>query len=260
MKIIVNYANPRYEQAQKFNTQSAVEAGKADCVLEYGPESIDTIFFEKNRKVLQHEKGGGYWLWKPYIILDALRKSQPGDILMYVDSGCHFIKGMDYLTDLLETSGQDIIPFEVQHQESAWSKRDAFSLMGLDGLGFESTRQRLSGFIVVKNSQFSLNFFEEFLSYAQDIRIIGDYPNVCGFQNFPDFQCNRHDQTVFSLLSKKYKLEAFRDPSQWGNREVGIYPNSPYPQIIELTRNTHPKKARYLNRKFKDFKNFLGNL
>lgn len=256
----MNYANPRYRQAQKFNTESALEVGKVDCVLEYGPESIDIDFFEKNRTVLQHEKGGGYWLWKPYIILDALRKSKLGDILMYVDSGCHFIKEMDHLTGLIETSGQDIIPFEVQHQESAWSKRDAFILMGVDGLGYETSRQRLSGFIMIKNSQFSQNFFEEFLSFSQDIRIVGDYPNVCGFDNFPGFQSNRHDQTVFSLLSKKYKLEAYRDPSQWGNPEIRRYPNSPYPQLIDLTRKTNPKKPRYLKRKLKEFKNFLGSL
>jgi len=260
MKIIVNYANSRYGQAQKFNTQSALEIGKADCVLEYGPESIDAAFFEKNRTILQHEKGGGYWLWKPYIILDALKKSQPGDELIYVDSGCCFIKKIDYLTDLLETTGQDIVPFEVQHLEGEWSKRDAFVLMGLDGCGFEKTRQRLSGFIVIKNTQFSQNFFSEFLLLAQDIRIVSDYPNVCGKMNFSGFQCNRHDQTVFSLLSKKYKLEACRDPSQWGNPEVKMYPNSPYPQVIDLTRNPNPRRPHPLKRKLRKFKNFLGGL
>jgi hypothetical protein len=244
MKILVNYANPAYRNAQKFNSKTGLSVGNFDEVYEYGPASIDPIFYEKNKHILEQAKGSGLWLWKPYIILDALKKSKVGDVIVYSDSASHFIQKVDYLSNLPSEFNQDVIPFELERSEGEWSKRDAFVLIGVDGLGFEKTQQRLGSPIVVKVSDKSLNFFHEFLELAQDIRIIGDCPNTCGLENYPGFQSNRHDQTIFSLLSKKYHLKAFRDPSQWGNQSIGQYYESPYPQIMELTRQRFPKQAK----------------
>lgn len=252
MKILINYANKRFRKAQIFNTKTALEIGKVDCVLEYGPELIDKSFFEKNRKILEHQKGAGYWLWKPYIILDALKKFDQGDVIIYSDSASHFLTKVDYLTDLIEQSGQDIIPFELELLEKDWSKRDAFVIMGVEDLDFHLSRQRLGSPIIAKVSDFSINFFEKCLNFATDARVISDAPNTCGLDNYFGFQSNRHDQTIFSLLSKKYGLQAFRDPSQFGNPRMAEYPNSQYPQVMELTRQPSPKQARmfYKHRQF----------
>ena len=32
-------------------------------------------------------RGGGYWVWKPWIIVDTLRQMKENDVLVYVDSG-----------------------------------------------------------------------------------------------------------------------------------------------------------------------------
>ena len=243
MKILVNYANSTYKNAQKFNSKTGLTVGNFDHVYEYCPELIDPIFYEKNKLILGQRKGAGLWLWKPYIILDAIKKSKSGDLIVYSDSASHFIQKVDYLTSLPSEFNQDVIPFELERHEGEWSKRDAFVLMGVDGLGFERTRQRLGSPIIVRTSDVSLDFFHEYLELAQDIRIIGDGPNTCDLENYPGFQSNRHDQTIFSLLSKKHGLIGFRDPSQWGNHDVDMYPNSKYPQIMELTRQASPKQA-----------------
>lgn len=64
--------------------------------------------------------------------------------------------------------------------------------------------------------------------------------NVTGKKNYQTFIEHRHDQSVFSLLSKKYKLQAFRDPSQFGNIAIKYFSNSKYSQILEL-----PKRKKY---------------
>ena len=83
------------------------------------------------------------------------------------------------------------------------------------------------------------DFFQEVLSYAQDIRIISDNPNIMGKDNYPGFIDHRHDQSVISLISKKRGIEKFRDPSQYGI--INHYPKdvekrSDYPQIIDSHR------------------------
>ena len=34
-------------------------------------------------------RGGGYWIWKPYIISKMLEQINENDILVYIDAGCH---------------------------------------------------------------------------------------------------------------------------------------------------------------------------
>jgi hypothetical protein len=116
--------------------------------------------------------------------------------------------------------------------------------MNADQKGFERTRQFLASFIVVRKSAFSIQFIEQYLQYCTNPNILTDLANVCGLPNYPDFVSHRHDQSVFSLLAKKYGLRGFRDPSQWGNSRISDYSNSDYPQILEHTRQKSPKQAK----------------
>ncbi len=56
--------------------------------------------------------------------------------------------------------------------------------------------------------------------------------------NHPGFIEHRHDQSVFSLLGKKYAITPYRDPCQSGNKSMDepIFKNSPYSQILHLGR------------------------
>lgn len=72
----------------------------------------------------------------------------------------------------------------------------------------------------------------EWLAYAQDSRLITDSENTFGFENYPNFRHHRHDQTILSLLAKKWKLKLFPDPSQWGESET-----RPYPTIFDHHRD-----------------------
>ena len=47
-------------------------------------------------------------------------------------------------------------------------------------------------------------FLQDLLYYSQDKRIITDDPNTLGLSNYPEFIENRHDQTILSILTKKY--------------------------------------------------------
>ena len=49
--------------------------------------------------------------------------------------------------------------------------------------------------------------------------VITDYKNYYQLKDHLSFHDNRHDQTIFSLLSKKYGIPAFVDPSHFGDRD-----------------------------------------
>jgi hypothetical protein len=248
MNFLVNYSNDKFKAAQQYNTKTALSIGGFSHVFECNPKCIDSEFYKNNASILKQSRGAGYWLWKPYIIGRCLEKIKLGDVLIYSDSGAFFKKSAEPLTQLPLKYQQDIIPFELEWPESSWTKRDAFVLMDCDHQGFEQSRQRLASFIVVRKSAFSIDFINQYTNYCENENILTDIDNIAGMPNYDDFKDHRHDQSVFSLLSKKHGLSAFRDPSQWGNSRIQGYVNSDYEQIIEHTRSKAPKEARLLYR------------
>ena len=241
---LINFADDKFKAAQKFNSKTAKKFKIFDTITEYKPENIDNAFKTKNKHIFIFERGFGLFLWKPYFILKRLNEIYNGDILMYCDAGAHFINTPKYLLELFTNSKQDIIPFELELFEKEWTKRDAFYYMSCDMETYYNTCQRLATFVLLKKNAFSIKFVKEWLSYSSDKRIISDDDNQCGKKNDHSFKAHRHDQSIFSLLSKKYKLDGFRDPSQFGNPRIKKYHNSPYPQIIESTRQKIPKQSK----------------
>lgn len=239
MILAINYADDRYKVTQKFNTKCALKFG-ADKAREYSPEDLSAEFREKNKDILTCPRGGGYWLWKPYIIKDALTKVNEGDYVVYTDSGSAFINKIEYLIDAMSRVGTDVMVFSIAHLEKYYTKRDVFILMDCDTPEYYDTPQICGGYIILKKTEYSCQFIEKFLHYASDARIITDDENVMGKNNYDGFVDNRHDQSVLSLLCKKEGIPPFRDPSEWGMKKEefsdAINARSIYPQMIESHR------------------------
>lgn len=245
MKLLINYANNVFRKSRKLNSKTGKELGLFDDIISYSLQDIDKNFFEKNKSILSQKRGNGYWLWKPYFIKKSLELLNSGDFLFYCDSGSYFIKPITPLIDTSLDTGQEIIVFELQFMERFWTKRDAFILMDCDFPKYIETNQRLASFSLWRKTRFTMDFINEYLLYAQDARILTDLENQCGNPNYPGFVEHRHDQSIFSLLTKKYDLEAYRDPSQWGNGENRRYANSNYGQLIEHTRKRSKNRLRF---------------
>jgi hypothetical protein len=264
-RFLINYANEAFKESQKVNTQTGKEVGGFDKVVEYSPKDIDKKFYERNKHILTQLRGGGYWLWKPYIILKTLQRKdiKNGDFIFYADSGSYFINKIDYLTILCKKYNQDVLPFSTKSgaKEKIWTKRDSFILMNLGGEKYENSPQYGTGFILIRKSSFSIRFFKEFLKYAQDERVITDSPSKLGIE-CNGFKENRHDQSVFSLLSKKYHLKFFRQPWQIGNSEINLFEDK-YPQILVSTRKnnrTFIEKIKYQKACSKNRRDFITKL
>lgn len=244
MNLLINYANDIFRESQKLNSIAGKEVGLFDEIISYSQKDIDADFFNRNKRILQQKRGNGYWLWKPYFIKKTLEAAKYGDFVFYCDSGSYFIRPVTPLIDISLSTGQEIIVFDLTYLEKEWTKRDAFILMDCDSPKYSESRQRLAGFSLWRKSEFTMDFADEYLRYAQDERIILDLENQCGSPNYQEFKEHRHDQSIISLLTKKYDLEAYRDPSQFGNGEKQNYSNSKYDQLIELTR-MRSKKASF---------------
>ena len=236
---LVCYSNHIFHNAKQKLINSARMCGEVDTIHSFSPWDIDKEFRQQNKKILKRYRGAGYWLWKPYLIQKVLRTMADNEYLLYMDAGSYIIDSIRPLIDLF-AHNKPIICFESHEIEKHWTKRDCFIALNCDSPLYTDTKQRMATFHLWKKCAASLDFVDEWLRFVVQRKLINDSPSKA--PNYPGFIEHTHDQSIFSLLSKKYDIEAFRDPSQFGNSCKKLYNNSPYNQIVELTREKNAGK------------------
>lgn len=239
---VCNYADARYAAQQQLNTRSAYECGKVDGVLEFHEDDIVPL---KNAhpEHFRIERGGGLWLWKPYIILLALDRIEDGDYLFYCDSGAVFIGDLHLLLPDFKASGKDLMLVEQPLLAHCFTKKECYHLMDCHDY---SGNQILSGYILMRKSPVSVGYMEEWLGNMKDIRKAWGRHFLPEIAEFKDYVAHREDQSVLDILRRKWGIEAHRDPSDFGEfpwqymRAGGYhrrkYPNSHYPTILLCVR------------------------
>lgn len=236
---LINYSHKNFIQSQKKNSETAIRIGGVNQVIEYGYQDLSSEFIKKNSHILSQNRGAGYWIWKPYIILKTLEEVNDGDIVFYSDSGAEFISSVKPLIDICKSQTDGILVFNMEptpeNKEVLQTKKDAFVIMGCNSEEYIESWARLASFSVWCKNEFSLRVVKDWLSYVEDERVSTDIPNQCGIEEDRRHIAHRHDQSAFSLITKKYKIKSYPDPSQWGNGYRGDPPI--YSQIINHTRN-----------------------
>lgn len=221
MKIVViSYADQNFRAEQIRFSKSVKKINKNYIVLEYEPKDIDENFRNEHNNILNNKKGGGYWLWKPYIINNTLKKLKDGDYLFYCDSGVILVNKIELLIKDLDRENQDIMGFELPLIESQWTKKETLVNLNCYDKIFYESNQILASFILIKNTNRSRKFIEGFLRLCCVKDNIIDATKPLNNQ-LDDFIDHRHDQSIFSLMYKQSGYKAYRDPSQYGYKPEG---------------------------------------
>lgn len=212
----VTYSTKEYEKARKYNVKMAYKKGKADKVFEYTEDDLDEQFKQKNQKILSCKRGAGYWVWKPYVVAKALEQLNESDYLFYCDSGAFVTGDMHILIQYMNQMHTDILFCALDYIEKEWTKRDIFITLDCDVAQYTESHQRCATYFMIKKTPATQQFVMEWLKYAQSYELISDADNVIHQQaNYKGFRENRHDQSLLSVLSKKYDYHAYPDISQY---------------------------------------------
>jgi hypothetical protein len=243
-KIHISFADEEYYKSLDLLEQTSLELGKVDQFIRYIQEWLKTTdFWTKNQYILSQKRGAGFWLYKPYVILETFKSLQEGDVVLWSDAGLRVERSLDPLFRVFEQRPEvDRVIFrvpwvDVNHIAKMWTKRDCFVLMHCDESKYWNAPMTNGAISLWKKNDKNIEILNEWLKYCRDPRILTDDPNLCGMPNFPEFRGHRHDQSVLTNLSIKYNVELFRDPTQWGNKETFLFKNSNYQQIFLHHRN-----------------------
>jgi hypothetical protein len=214
MKInICFYTNKKFRDIESYLIEDLKSKG-FDNVFNYRSEDVKQgDFYIKNKELLDLERGDGYWVWKPKIILETLEKMEYGDVLFYIDAG-DYINNNDDDDDIFSVSKEyfktEDYYFTNWHHGSRkhqiqHTKRDCFILMGCDDEKYHNTRQIEAGFIAVKKTNKMIEFINEYLFYCKNKNIINDDKSVFGDEH-EQFKCHRHDQSILTNLIVKHNF------------------------------------------------------
>jgi hypothetical protein len=153
---------------------------------------------ERN-KTLVHRRGGGYWLWKSFVVWNALLTSQ-AEFVVYCDS-CSRIKNISRVIDSLSPSAF-VVAFRDVNLDRWFTKRDVFVHLNCDTPNITGTGQLTATAVILRtHDPRSFALVEEWFQLGSISQLITDAPSH--HQNYPGFRDHRHDQSIWSVLLKR---------------------------------------------------------
>ena len=125
----LTFANNIYKIARERIVKEAEHFGQFDTITAYTEDDLSENFKEKHKRILKEKFGGGYYIWKPYIILKKFKEINDNDYLVYCDAGScvnkNGIQRFNQYKTLLDDYG--CICFEVDFgPELKWTKNEIF--------------------------------------------------------------------------------------------------------------------------------------
>ena len=210
LKIISFGSNDEYINLAEKTVQSVKNLYSKSETKVFKPKDLPNVI---NNYAKSYSKGYGYWVWKPYIIREALTTATTDDILLYVDGRSGFKKTgkpIRWLDNFILENHFDIALWQMIHKEMSWTNGDIISAFNLD-LNSElvKTGQFAATFHAWRKNIRSIDFLNEWLNFLLNNREICR-DEVSQNLNHKKFIGNRHDQSVLSLM---VKTKIFRNDS-----------------------------------------------
>jgi len=228
---LISYGNNRFKNSKKRIYNEAKNSNWFNTINIYGPENLSDEFKNEFNYILKKPRGAGYWIWKFDIIKQQLNKIVKNDILVYVDAGCTInIQGKtrfnDYI-DMLNKSDKGFISFQMPHIEKKYTTKEIFHHLKMNiNSDNGNSGQFIGGILIIKNTTNSMNIIDECINVLRtDHLLVTDHYNK--LNQCSEFIDNRHDQSILSLVRKKYGSIILTDETwfvPFGNKESLKYP------------------------------------
>lgn len=215
MKVVLtNLSNEKFYKSRISLNASAKLYGVDEVYsFDFETQIRNSAFYRNNGSIMSQKRGLGYWLWKPYIILQVLESLAENDIVIYSDCGIEIIDNLEPLISICRHQEQVLLFGNRNYLNGHYTKRDCFVLMNCDNERYWYSMQCDAAFMIFKKTAFTMQFVQEWLDYCKNETALTDVPNSLGKMNLPGFVEHRHDQSIISLLAEKYNISLYRMPT-----------------------------------------------
>lgn len=221
-KILISYGDQRFYESLQRMKRIAKKSKIFDKIVLYTENSLPPVV--TGSPLFSCPKGGGYWVWKPYIIMDTLSKCDIGDIVYYVDSGCTINAKSKEWTDyerLMINHNAILFQYRDNYRYTGWDKickfqennsaqikhwikpmTEDFFCEKFGDRSYLNFCKIWGGFIIIKKTAPLIHFIDEWYNITFSYPELIKDPEGQELENLPDsFNAHRHDQAIITPLA-----------------------------------------------------------
>ena len=213
-----------YHNAVKRICREAVGFDVFDEIIGYTEQDLksDHSFWGKHQHFIQSntDRGYGCWLWKPYLTKKTLDRMNDNDILVYADAGCFMNKDgkarlLQYFDMLNTNESIGNISFQMNHLEELFTKMDILDYYDAkNDKRIMKSGQIVGGVFVLRKCHHTMELIDKWYDGCCQYHLIDD--SAGRLPNVPSYDANRNDQSIFSVLRKKYGTIFLPDETWFG--------------------------------------------
>jgi hypothetical protein len=212
-KIFMSFGNQNFINSINRIKNEAESFNIFDNIVTYNDEKLKTKFPEfwstHGNFINNNSRGYGYWIWKSYLVLKTLETMNKNDILVYADAGCELnnngINRLKEYFEIVKNSNYGILSFELTYPEKQWTKMDLFNELDMNTSEHLNNKQLMATSFILKKCNHTMKLVSEWYKYSSSYHLIDDSQSIV--KNDDTFYEHRHDQSIFSLIRKKYGTE-----------------------------------------------------
>jgi hypothetical protein len=232
MNVYATFSGDRYHCTTQKIVEDAPKFG-ADKVLVYDdvwlrnkrPQHlVETAYFVNHPRV----RGVNFFCFKPFVILDAINRVGPDDVVLFTDGDTFPVARLDALFNIGKRDGIMLFMANGWPHQRVWCKRDCFILMDQDDQKWHDAHCAVARFMVFTRRH--LAFLEEWLFYCKIKGCNTFDPSVLGAELL-DFREHRCEQAILGNLAHKYGHRLYREACEYGDcddedasRDRDLYP------------------------------------
>jgi hypothetical protein len=271
---LVSFASSDYAPSLRRLAQQAEAMSTFASITTTTEEDLEPSFRAKFSEYLQPGvRGFGYWMWKPEVILRTLERIPEGEVLLYLDAGCHLNPaGRARFSQYVEwaaKSASGLLAFQYRSFSSApanypierakilldkhYTKREALEALEIDPQSPLLDDPAIAGGIIFvkkcSESIATLRLWRE----AVDKHPSAFTDELDRSVQDSSFRDTRHDQAIFSIRAKERGIETVSAYETWVPKT-----SSQQPDWSPLGR--FPIHARRDLKKRRSAKDSLGTL
>ncbi len=217
-RLYITFSGAAYNETTARIVQDGCRFG-ADKVLVYDDAWLmDQEFYRLNKWLWTYPdtddprrapRGFGWFCWKPFIIMHALERCEPGDVVLYTDADTFPIEDFSVLYHECDRIGGTMLFAAQGCGHVNWCKEDCFIVMG-DWAHFHNPQHGVARFMNPLATTFDRSVLRT---------------------DSPLLHEHRTEQAIMTNLAHKYGHKLYREACQFGATQPED--QELYPQLFE---------------------------
>ena len=190
----MTYGNEGYYKSLERIREEAGATGRFDEIRVYTDKDLPGSITD--HELFKYRRGGGYWFWKPWVILDVMKDMDDDDVLIYSDAGSKIYDHREWDRWFGIMSRKSALFFFYSGLVETWTRKNIIEYFH-DINRFPECFQLIACLFLLRKS--SMYLIEEWYGLMRDHpELVIDVDRDMMKYESPAFVENRHDQSILT--------------------------------------------------------------